>query len=145
MDDYEYYKLGCKVEGERSIGRKRFLAAALRYERDRHTAMARIDAAADRRRSMRLIVQWTRLELVMAVLKSGKIAAGVLEPDKVTASYGEHRPDDIDRSKPWTEGDWDAGAPGVREPRRPVAPILVAAAARSLEAAVYEYDRTSIH
>ena len=153
MDDYEYYKLGCKVEGQRSIGRKRFLAALARYERDRDTIMARIDNAVDRRKGMRLIVHWTKLVGVMATVKVGKIAAGVLEPDKVAATSAVSvRPVEV---KPRRIDDWrtdsgdgpspDPGSAGVGVPRLPLDPIHAGSAARAMTPPVYEYDRAMVH
>jgi len=138
MDEYEYYKLGCKVEGERSIGRKRFLAAVARFERDQATMMVRIDAIDDHRKSMRLIVQWTKVLRVLEIVKAGKIAAGVLEPDKVTASSSDRSwpqepnrpPDDSPRNDDRPGPDF--GPPPVREPLRPLDPALAGAAARQM-------------
>jgi len=137
MDEYEYYKLGCKVEGERSIGRKRFLAAVARFERDQATMMVRIDAIDDHRKSMRLIVQWTKVLRVQEIVKAGKIAAGVLEPDKVTASTVQAASELADRVRDDSPGDDnypgpDYGAPPVREPRRPIDPVLAGAGARPM-------------
>ena len=41
--------------------------------------------------------------------------------------------------------DEQAGGPGVREPRRPLSPLLSGAGARSFDPPAYEYDRTMIH
>lgn len=131
MDDYEYYKIGCRAQRIRPIAKKRFLAAVARYERDRDSIDARL---AKSKSKLYQIVQWSKLLLIIDTIEDGKILAGVSEPSKVAASTGwidEGRPDG---DWQWPDGnrDWDAGAPGVREPRRPIDPVLVDAAAKAL-------------
>jgi len=141
--DYYYYRLGCERSQTRPMTRLRFDIAYGRYLRDQDKAVAMYADVVDKKARLRLAVRWTKLAKIAALVLRGMIVAGREDPELVAASgRAVQQPQPLEafptRSveivrRPTDDGPFpDAGAPGVREPRRPIAPLLVSSNARPL-------------
>jgi len=132
--DYYYYRLGCEKAKTRPLTRLRFDIAYGRYLRDQDKSIAMFADTVDKKARLRLAARWTQLAKIAKLVHRGKIISGHQDPDLVAAGYGSIARDTTERlSHPADDGPLpDAGAPGVREPRRPIAPLLVGAGARPL-------------
>ena len=126
--DYDYYLQGCWDERETPLPYWRFRIAYSLYQRHFYEAVE-LDLATGElrlRKNYLPLVRWSRLRRLAKTVDRGR----------EIATSGWNRFDD---------GGGQAGGPGVREPRRPVAPTLVGAAARSFEPPVSDYDRSMLH
>jgi len=141
--DYYYYRLGCEKAKARPLTRLRFDIAYAGYLRDQDKALAIFADTVDKKARLRLAARWTKLAKIAALVLRGMIIAGREDPELVAASGGAVRHpqpveawptpviDDVRRPK--DDGPPpDAGAPGVREPRRPIDPVLAGAGARPM-------------
>jgi hypothetical protein len=154
MTDYYYYRLACEVKKVRPLTKLRFDIAYARFKRDKARSSEMVAAEIDPKKRLRMAHRWTRLAKVDALVHRGKILAGDDGPDLVAAGFGAIPPaygvdaplapsnhgNALDGPSPSTDSGpfrrWqddgpfpDAGAPGVREPRRPILPTLIGAAA----------------
>lgn len=103
--DYKCYVLGCRDEGEEPLEEWRFRLLQEEYLRRANSSELRADRSP--------VPQFVLEQLVLRVAEGYKIAAG-------GTAEGEEP---------------GAAACGVREPRRPLEPVLVGSAARSLPSA----------
>ena len=135
MNDYQWYLYPCGQSGLQPLSARRFEVMLAAYRRDFNN-FATVDLfAVPPARRLRLIRRWTRLcELArLADAGRGVITAGTVstrlyhrppENDRWIGNAGEQRPN---QEPPDT-------APGVREPRRPIDPILAGAGSRRMPA-----------
>jgi len=165
MINYYYYRLACEAKGVCPLSRLRFEIGYSRFLRDCLNAGALISAAVDKKQRLRLTNRWKKLAQIAAYVHRGKLMAGEEGGELVPAGFGAALPTeqervvmetpgagrnrfyDLDsyvRPAPSIKPDEDgpqpgAGGTGVREPRRPIAPILIGAAARPLPNPLPEY------
>jgi len=126
--DYYFYLSGCREEDETPLPYWRFLLAYSLYQRHFYDAVD-FDLATGElrlRKDYFPLVRWSRLRRLAKAVDRGR----------ELAQSGSWRFD---------EGDEQSGGPGVREPRRPISPLLSGAGARSFDPPAYEHDRSMIH
>src|SRR3569833_4190994 len=125
--DYTFYLSGCSEEGERPLAYWRFYLAYGSYQRYFYDAFERDLQTGELRlrKDYMPLVRWSRLRRLAKQVDRGR---------ELAQSGPRYLDDD--------EG--QTGGPGVREPRRPISPLLSGAGARTFAAAVYEYDRPTI-
>jgi len=126
--DYHFYLSGCREEDETPLPYWRFLLAYSLYQRHYYDAVD-FDLSTGElslRKDYFPLVPWARLRRLARAVDRGRELA--------------------QSGRPWYgDDDEQAGGPGVREPRRPVSPLLSDTDARSFDPPAYEYDRTLIH
>lgn len=135
MRDYDYYLSACRQTSELPMHRWQFCVAYSLYRhllepfdfnRYADVEQAQSETGETRQRKNYLsLIPWTRFRELACLVDRGRALAQ-------SESTG-------------FDDDGQAGGPGVREPRRPKAPILSGSAARSIEPPVYEYDRVLVH
>ena len=165
MINYYYYRLGCEGKEPRPLTRLRFEIAHARYARDKDKKAEIFSGALDKKSWLRVAIRWAKLAKIDALIRRGKMIAERESPDLVPAGFGAALPSEQERDVMETPGagrnrfyDLDSyvrphtadggpsadnpdapGGTGVREPRRPIAPILIGAAAKPLPNPLPEY------
>lgn len=130
MNDYQWYLYSCGKEGTRPISARRFRVLLDTYKRD-FAAFVGLDLFPLRpRQRVRMLRRWTRLCEVARLADAGR---GTITAGTVINNPRQVPPDDrpeFGGSGP--KDDPPGAAPGVREPRRPIEPLLSGVGARPI-------------
>jgi len=129
LSDYQWYLRSCSEQSITPLTERRF-HVCLRVWRLGHEEYDDMDLLeVPKRKRLRLMRRWSRLNNIARLADAGRgvITAGTVskrpDSDRWIGNAGEQRPNP--EPPPDT-------APGVREPRRPIDPILVGAGSRRI-------------
>jgi hypothetical protein len=128
LNDYQWYIYSCWTSGIRPISARRFQVLLDTYRRD-FTQVVDLDLMSlPPRRRAKLINRWSRICEIARLADAGR---GTITAGTVSDSSGQTPPGDRPEFGGSSSKDDPPGAaPGVREPLRPIAPLLTGSAAR---------------
>lgn len=133
MTDYEWYLQSCVTNGIKPLSERRFAVFLNAYTTRFRTISSEHLTGQSRSAQMRHLRRWYRLLQIAEMADAGRnvITAGGVHDRQFAPPTVANRPDYLqlppqDEPPPPTDG-----APGVREPRRPLVPVLAGVAARA--------------
>jgi hypothetical protein len=133
VTDYEWYLQSCANNGVKPLSERRFAVFLDAYQTRFRTMSTEHFASQSHGAQMWHLRRWYRILQIAEMADAGRnvITAGGVQDRQFTPPTAANRPDYLqlpsqDEPPPPTDG-----APGVREPRRPVAPVLAGSAART--------------
>ena len=133
MTDYEWYLQSCANNGIKPLSERRFAVYLDAYQTRFRALSHEHFASQSHGAQMRHLRRWYRLLQIAELADAGRnvITAGGAYDRQFAPPRVSNRPDYLplpqqDEPPPPTDG-----APGVREPRRPLVPVLAGVAARA--------------